>query len=136
MQNVKIPEKTKAVIIKKISEMGEKDILKMNRLVRDEERLQKYRGPRIWKLQRRNYDKMKAVMLKHGLGPKETAIVLISGAALGAAADPLLPFVIARKSEILAKVWMGAKIVSAVAPWTYLGARVAYKKIKRRMARK
>ena len=69
-------------------------------------------------------------MKKNGLSPKETAIVLIGGAALGFGGDVLLGSSFVAKSWMLAKLGITAKVVSAVGPWAYLGGRVAVKKIK------
>lgn len=131
IEAMSIPPFSKNLILRKLRRMKNTDISELNKIVRQEQRLLKYKGSRILKIQRRNYERMKTVMRKHGLRPRETAIVLIGGAALGFGGDVLLGSSLVERSWVLAKLGITAKVVSAIAPWIYLGGRVAINRIKR-----
>jgi hypothetical protein len=126
-----IPAYARSRILAKLNKTDDKELLEINKILRQEQRLLRYKGPRFARIQQRNYDRMKTIMRKNGLSPRETLIVAATVTASAGIGNLLIGASIASKSLLLAKLGIATKAIGKFGPLAYLGTRVAARKSRK-----
>ena len=72
------------------------------------------------------------MMEKHGLSHIEVALVLFGGWGLGLAASATIAYGLVSGRSTILSIGLLAQVISLVGPWAYLGARIFFKRGKKK----